>query len=122
MKKQGIRGVSYSSGRAQPAVDTNNIQGLLKLLTSYGGGLGPGSQKHSHSCQNSPQCPKFLSNFPQRYFLPLRSTYGVSYPLREGSVPMSSISVSYTDACGHHLTEFIPALNPSSADRYGRLK
>lgn len=44
------------------------------------------------------------------------------HPLREGSVPMCQASVSASCACGHHLTEFISALNPSSPDQYRRLK
>lgn len=47
-------------GTASSGHITNNIQGSLKVseklkvLASYGHGIGPGSQKHSHSCQNFP--------------------------------------------------------------------
>lgn len=58
-------------GTASSGLTTNNIQGSLKVsgklkvLASYGGGLGPGSQKHSHSCQNSHNVPNFCPTFPR---------------------------------------------------------
>lgn len=111
MQKQGIRGMLYSSAGAQPAMNTPpaaletpwSCLGNWKVLTSHGVVIGPGGQKHSHSCQNSTTTfqisvqlsPQVLlvyryhtTNIPRQSFLPAQGRLSPC-------VPSISISLTY---------------------------